>query len=246
MGDAGKLYVSEDVIPAYREILSLATIITPNYFEVEVLTKIQIDSVQSLQNALRVLHLEYKVPHVVISSINLTGSFAESLPTWLRPNTSGKGGGESPPSGEPLLCIASSKSGEDPDRPSVVHALHLPRIPGYFSGVGDLFSALVLAHFDRSTTSTESSQTTLSFAVSRACQTTHALLLRTHRYSMTLPAEDRTVSDEELDAKDPDRKVRRMKGRELRLVKERDLILSKRNDSDGNALEDMKEWVGFW
>ena len=35
MGDAGKLYVSGDIIPVYREILPLATIITPNHFEVE-------------------------------------------------------------------------------------------------------------------------------------------------------------------------------------------------------------------
>ena len=59
-------------------------------------------------------------------------------------------------------------------------------------------------------------------------------------------AEDCTTTDEELDLKDPDRKVRRMKGRELRLVKERDLILGKGLNTDENGLEDMKEWVGFW
>jgi pyridoxine kinase len=35
MGDSGKLYVAADVIPVYRDMLRLATIITPNYFEVE-------------------------------------------------------------------------------------------------------------------------------------------------------------------------------------------------------------------
>ena len=35
MGDAGKLYVSEDVVPIYRGLLSSASIITPNYYEVE-------------------------------------------------------------------------------------------------------------------------------------------------------------------------------------------------------------------
>jgi len=63
---------------------------------------------------------------------------------------------------------------------------------------------------------------------------------------MTLHAEDRTISDEELDVKEPDRKVRRMRGRELRLVKEQDLILGKGLTTDGNGLGDMKEWVGFW
>lgn len=35
MGDEGKMYVSEDVIPIYRELLPLSTIITPNHFELE-------------------------------------------------------------------------------------------------------------------------------------------------------------------------------------------------------------------
>jgi len=35
LGDAGKLYVSADIIPIYKELLLYSTIITPNWFEVE-------------------------------------------------------------------------------------------------------------------------------------------------------------------------------------------------------------------
>ena len=35
MGDANRLYVSRDVIPIYRSLLPKASIITPNWFEVE-------------------------------------------------------------------------------------------------------------------------------------------------------------------------------------------------------------------
>jgi pyridoxine kinase len=36
MGDVGKgLYVSEDVVPVYKDMLRLSTIITPNQFETE-------------------------------------------------------------------------------------------------------------------------------------------------------------------------------------------------------------------
>jgi len=35
LGDAGKLYVSADIIPIYKELLLNSTIITPNWFEVE-------------------------------------------------------------------------------------------------------------------------------------------------------------------------------------------------------------------
>ena len=35
LGDSGRLYVSPEVVPIYRNALRLATIITPNWFEVE-------------------------------------------------------------------------------------------------------------------------------------------------------------------------------------------------------------------
>ena len=35
MGDTGRIYVAPDVVPVYKEMLPLATIITPNWFEVE-------------------------------------------------------------------------------------------------------------------------------------------------------------------------------------------------------------------
>lgn len=35
MGDHGKLYVKPEVVPCYQEIVPLATIMTPNQFEVE-------------------------------------------------------------------------------------------------------------------------------------------------------------------------------------------------------------------
>ncbi|KAF8515963.1 Ribokinase-like protein [Gautieria morchelliformis] len=240
MGDAGKLYVSGDVVPIYRELICQATIITPNYFEVELLTQIQINSVSSLRKIFRILHKEYKVPHVVISSIPLSDALAGTFPEWLRVAI------EKPDAGEPLLCVTSSALAEELEVPSVVHSLYIPRIPGYFSGVGDLFSALVLAHFHNTSSVNDPSQTPLSSAVAKSCQTTHALLRRTQRHSMSLPAEDRTISDPELDARDIDRKVRRMKGRELRLVKDQGLILGKDLDADGSGLQEMREWVQFW
>lgn len=35
LGDSGRLYVAPEVVPIYRDALPLATIITPNWFEVE-------------------------------------------------------------------------------------------------------------------------------------------------------------------------------------------------------------------
>ena len=35
MGDNGKLYVSEDVVPIYKELIPYANVILPNQFEAE-------------------------------------------------------------------------------------------------------------------------------------------------------------------------------------------------------------------
>lgn len=35
MGDQGRIYVNEDVVPAYKEILHGADLILPNQFEAE-------------------------------------------------------------------------------------------------------------------------------------------------------------------------------------------------------------------
>ncbi|RDB18475.1 putative pyridoxal kinase BUD16 [Hypsizygus marmoreus] len=146
MGDAGRLYVAADVIPIYREMLPLATLIAPNWFEVETLTQIQLKDLPSLQQALKVLHEQYRVPNVVITSIPLQQWLYDVLPPGIQP----------PADEEHLLCITSaspsSSSSSSASAPSsdisTVHALSVPLIQGYFSGVGDLFSALLLAHFD--------------------------------------------------------------------------------------------------
>ncbi|KAF8516628.1 hypothetical protein JB92DRAFT_2236061 [Gautieria morchelliformis] len=195
----------------------------------KLLTQIQINSVSSLQKIFRILPKEYKVLHVVIPSIPLSDALAGTFPEWLRTETSDSVGSRSwTRVSEPLLCVTSSALAEELEVPSVVYSLYMPRIPGYFSGVGDLFSALVLAHFHNFSSVNDPSQSPLSYAIAKSGQTTHVLLRRMHRHSMSLlPAEDRTISDPELDARDIDRKVRTMKGRELRLVKDQGLILGK-------------------
>lgn len=236
LGDAGKLYVSPDVIPIYRAMLPLSTIITPNWFEVEVLTDVQIVDVPSLRSALKILHEEYQVPNVVVSSIPLKPWLLEALPQANRPPA-----GEVDANTTYLLCIASSATDTTKGpQPSAVHTRFVTCIPGYFSGVGDLFSALVLAHF-RAGHGGATSGSHLAHSVSQALAKTHAILKLTDEYAAALPEEDRLPTDEELDAKEPERKVRRMKGRELRLVQGQDII---RNSALADAK--MNSWEGFW
>ena len=306
MGDAGQLYVAADVIPVYKDLLPLATVITPNWFEVEyatscplcykspfsstlnhrVLTDTQLKDLPSLHTALRILHEQYHVPNVVISSIPLKPWLLAALPEHIKPDAN------SLDSTEYLLCISSSSSHSSKDRlrPSIVHAQCVPLIPGYFSGVGDLFSALLLAHFHPSTSSkpgidgisnlndfpdtiwanttttdgiptplttpstpslfpsssssspSSLSTTPLSAAASLALHKTHSILLLTHSSAQSLPYEERQPTDDELDELEPLRRTRRMRGRELALVKGHGII---RGDVKGQGRE-LVFWDGFW
>ncbi|KAI0028936.1 Ribokinase-like protein [Vararia minispora EC-137] len=236
IGDAGRLYVAADVIPVYRSMLPRATIITPNWFEVEVLTNVKIVDHISLHKAISILHKIYQVPHVIISSIPIKKWLYDLLPRHIRPSEAADNEEDV---ASYLLCVASSRV-TDGSYPASVSAACVPIIPGYFSGVGDLFSALVLGHYNPSSSST--APESLSRAASLALTKTHAILQLTYEYSESLPPEDRQPTDEELDAQDPTRRIRRMSGRELRLVQGQDIL----RGAAALPVRELRIWDGFW
>jgi len=188
----------------------------------------------SLRKALTVLHTTYNIPHVVISSLPLQQWLISALPHTTRSQIA-------PATADYLLCVSSSRT---PQNNSLVHACAVPLFRGYFSGVGDLFSALVLAHFDP-TQVYSSPATALSTATTFALTKTHSILSSTQAYALTLPSEDRTSTDDELDAHDQSRKIRRMKGRELRLVQGQEMLRHTSEDKL-NPIRRMESWPTFW
>ena len=188
----------------------------------------------SLRNAIQILHQDYGVPHVVISSIPLKPFLYNALPPNLRPNAQNT---------EHLLCICSSKNNAGHGRPpSTVHTHAVSFIPGYFSGVGDLFSALVLAYYYEYDDQNSTSPTPLSVATSQALTKTRAVVQLTHDHARYLPEEERTETDEEKDLADPMRKVKRMRGRELRVIQGMEIIRS----THGPDSRVMLPWPEFW
>jgi pyridoxine kinase len=236
LGDAGRLYVAADTIPVYKSLLPYSTVITPNWFEVETLTDVPLTSLASLRKALRILHQEYHVPNVAISSLPLKKWLWNVLPENVKPPAT--------EDGSYLVCISSSSRNADSSISTVyVHAFE--QIPGYFTGVGDLFSAILLAHYCPSQEPEPLlgvPQTTLSYAASLAITKTRAVLSLTHEHALKLPEEDRQPSDVEADAADPNRKVRRMRGRELRVIQGQDII---RGVAPVKA-ERLQPWIDFW
>ncbi|EKM81556.1 hypothetical protein AGABI1DRAFT_105107 [Agaricus bisporus var. burnettii JB137-S8] len=272
MGDAGKLYVAADVVPVYKQMLPLATIIAPNWYEVELLTDTPMTDMPSLQKALLILHKKYQVPNVVISSIPLKPWLLAGLPSSISPPNDVD---DHEDRADWLFCLSSSivtisgdatpshthiNGSKSIGCPSIVHAARVPLIPGYFSGVGDLFSAFLLSHFQptvpiplNSTSAVQTPQppsepthvqTPFSYAASLALTKTHAILSKTHEYSLSLPEEERLPSDDELDIKNPMRKVRRMRGRELALIQNQDIIRGVGLSTANTRW--MGKWESFW
>ncbi|KAK2004600.1 pyridoxal kinase [Colletotrichum falcatum] len=120
MGDNGRLYVAEEVVPAYQSLIEHADLILPNQFEAELLSGVKITDMQTLQTAIRALHTKYHVPHVVITSVSLASP--DHPPSHL----SVVGSSMSPATGEPRLF-----------------KIVFPAIDAYFSGTGDMFAALM-------------------------------------------------------------------------------------------------------
>lgn len=71
LGDNGRLYVPESVVPVHKQFLrqGLVDLTTPNQFEMELLTGITICDWALARQALETFYHHYKVPNVVILSV---------------------------------------------------------------------------------------------------------------------------------------------------------------------------------
>ncbi|GLA14879.1 putative pyridoxal kinase [Aspergillus niger] len=125
MGDQGRLYVNDDVVPAYKKVIRHADLILPNQFEAEVLSGIKITSLATLAEAITALHAIYNIPHVIITSVQIA-----SLSDSPLPNT--------------LTVIGSTTRSDGAPR---LFRIDVPALDCYFSGTGDMFAALTVARF---------------------------------------------------------------------------------------------------
>ncbi|KZF25909.1 Ribokinase-like protein [Xylona heveae TC161] len=125
MGDQGKLYVGNDVLPAYKNILRDADLILPNQFEAEIISGIKITDFSSLKEAISVLHFQYMVPHVVVTSISFDSS-------------------------SPVLSVVGSTLRSD--RSPRIFRIDVPAIDCFFSGTGDMFAALMVVRLREAAT----------------------------------------------------------------------------------------------
>lgn len=121
-----------------------------------VLTEIKIDSLATARQAAQKLH-EFGVPNVVITTLKLP--IADVPEEILLPGATDNS----------LYCFTSQAG-------SSQHLISFPTYRGYFTGTGDMFSALVVARYQEQP---KSSPTALADAVKRVVSTVNALTRRT-------------------------------------------------------------------
>ncbi|CAO3626939.1 unnamed protein product [Cunninghamella blakesleeana] len=161
MGDGGELYVAQEIVPLYREIMSVADVITPNQFEAEVLSEIKIVDLKTAKEVAEKLH-SLGVDRVVITSMALPlTDIPESIHLLDSINHH-----------ENLYCMTSQKS---LDGQVQQHLISFPTFEGYFTGTGDLFSALTVARL-------QDSPHSLSNAIFKVVSSVNAITKKTYDY----------------------------------------------------------------
>ena len=117
MGDQGRLYVSPDLVPAFRlKVVPLADLITPNQFEAEQLSGMTIHNLESAAEVCDILHGKGPAT-VVISSLDMYPG--------------------------QVTLFASTRVVQD-DGEAHKLTISVPRVQAYFTGTGDLLSSLLL------------------------------------------------------------------------------------------------------
>jgi pyridoxine kinase len=116
MGDNDYMYVPKELIPVYIAMLPLADVITPNLFELQLLTNTTINTVKDARAALAITH-----------SLGVRFSVLTSMPM---PN-------------DTLLLIASMQQNTSPP---IQFSLQFPKVRQNFTGTGDTFTALLLGY----------------------------------------------------------------------------------------------------
>ncbi|KAK7885001.1 putative pyridoxal kinase [Exophiala xenobiotica] len=132
MGDQGRLYVAEDIVPAYKQLVREADLILPNQFEAELLSGLSINSLTGVANAVSAMHKTYGTSHVVVTSVTVGDA--------VRPDE-GEKEEKTATAGSVLTVVGSSKRRDGSAR---LFKVEVPRLDCFFSGTGDMFAGLMV------------------------------------------------------------------------------------------------------
>ena len=200
LGDVGRFYVPQQLVQIYKdEVIPLANVLTPNQFEVEQLSGIRIENVSDAQRACGILH-DLGVPLVLITSI--------IFPT-------------NPQQNQDSLSIFVSERDYKPDTKSyedMQRIISIPKLPGQFTGTGDICAALWLA------LTTNCNALSLSQKLEKLASSMNAIVERTHTASLEKLEKQGINLMEEQHDEGVRRKI--VRSREMQLIQSADDIIN--------------------
>ena len=229
MGDNGRMYVAEETLPIYKSLLKDADLILPNQFEAEILSDVKIRDMATMKQAIGKLHQTSRVPHVLITSIRLPATTANTP----KPADQGK------PSEAKLSIIGSTATTEMKPR---LFRITVPVLPVFFSGTGDMFASLMVARLRqaaheanvldqpswRSPDDVAATDLPLAKAAEKVLASMHAVLKDTAQYYEGVQEQLKKESASELNEgvgeqadqeKDEERHLRLTRAAEVRVVR---------------------------
>ncbi|EEP81859.1 conserved hypothetical protein [Uncinocarpus reesii 1704] len=142
MGDQGRIYVNEDVVPAYKDLIPHADLILPNQFEAELLSGIKILSLANLADAIAAIHRIYNVPHVIVTSVQLPSATSSSSSSSASLATADGSVSTQDHRTNALMIVGSTMRSDGSAR---LFKIDVPFLDCFFSGTGDMFAALTVA-----------------------------------------------------------------------------------------------------
>ena len=165
LGDDGAFYVPENLVEVYKKVvIPKADVVTPNQFEAEQLTGIKVETTEDARRACEALH-EMGPSVVFITSAILDESAKEE------------------DDDKKTITIIASKRNND--QKQEMWRIDCPKIPGSFTGTGDVTACLLLGHLD-------SHPDDLPLVMEKVINTMYVLIQRTHK------AKGKTVRSKEL------------------------------------------------
>lgn len=127
LGDSGKFYVPKELVELFRsKVIPQADVVTPNQFEAEQLTGIVIKHIDDVKNVCEILHTMGPKLVIITSADCLEDTNSDSN-----------------------IAIYASLRSDDKSQQQQHQQLWriiTPRLPGRYTGTGDLLAALLLGH----------------------------------------------------------------------------------------------------
>ena len=155
LGDGGKFYVPKELVQVYRDqVIPMADVVTPNQFEIEQLTGVEIHHLEDAQRACHLLH-DMGPSLVFITSMILSPDTITILASHRVDDTK------------------TASSGTTTS--THMWSIDSPLIDGHFTGTGDLCASLLLGH-------TALNQDDLASVMEKVISTMHAVIQRTHAH----------------------------------------------------------------